>query len=96
MSSVSRPNQVPGLDFGLGDEADLIRDSVMRFASDEIAPRAAAIDETNEFPADLWPKMGGLGILGVTVEEEYGGVGLGYAEHCVAMEEVSRAGPAVS
>ena len=67
----------------------------MRFASDEIAPRAAAIDETNDFPADLWPKMGDLGILGVTVEEEYGGVGLGYTEHCVAMEEVSRASASV-
>ena len=95
MSSASLPNQLPGLDFGLGDEADLIRDSVMRFASDEIAPRAAEIDETNDFPADLWPKMGELGILGVTVEEEYGGVGLGYTEHCVAMEEVSRASASV-
>ena len=95
MSSVPRPNQLPGFDFGLGDEADLIRDSVMRFASDEIAPRAAAIDATNDFPADLWPKMGALGLLGVTVEEEYGGTGLGYTEHCVAMEEVSRASASV-
>ena len=95
MASASIPNQLPGLDFGLGDEADLIRDSVMRFASDEIAPRAAAIDATNDFPADLWPKMGALGILGVTVEEEYGGAALGYTEHCVAMEEVSRASASV-
>ena len=95
MASASLPNQLPGLDFGLGDEADLIRDSVMRFASDEIAPRAAAIDATNDFPADLWPKMGALGILGVTVEEDHGGAGLGYTEHCVAMEEVSRASASV-
>ena len=95
MSPGSIPNQLPGLDFGLGDEADLIRDSVMRFASDEIAPRAAAVDETNDFPADLWPKMGALGILGVTVDEDYGGAALGYTEHCVAMEEVSRASASV-
>ena len=95
MSAAPLPNQLPGLDFGLGDEADLIRDSVMRFASDEIAQRAAAIDAENEFPSDLWPKMGALGILGITVEEEYGGVGLGYTEHCVAMEEVSRASASV-
>ena len=95
MAPSSIPNQLPGFDFGLGDEADLIRDSVMRFASDEIAPRAAAIDATNDFPADLWPKMGALGLLGVTVEEEYGGTGLGYTEHCVAMEEVSRASASV-
>ena len=67
MSSAPLPNRVPGLDFGLGGEADLIRASAMRFASDETTPRAAAIGPTNEFPADLWPKMGGLGILGVTV-----------------------------
>ena len=95
MSAAPLPNQLPGLDFGLGDEADLIRDSVMRFASDEIAQRAAAIDAENEFPSDLWPKMGALGILGITVEEEYGGAGLGYTEHCVAMEEVSRASASV-
>ncbi len=95
MSSVPLANRLPGLDLGLGDEADLIRDSVMRFASDEIAPRAARIDEANEFPADLWPKMGALGLLGITVEEDYGGAGLGYTEHCVAMEEVSRASASV-
>ena len=95
MTTAPLPNQLPGLDFGLGDEADLIRDSVARFASDEIAPRAAAIDAENEFPSDLWPKMGALGILGVTVEEQYGGAELGYTEHCVAMEEVSRASASV-
>jgi len=89
------PNQLPSLDFGLGDTADMLRDAVMRFASDEIAPRAAAIDRDNEFPMDLWPKMGALGILGVTVEEEYGGAGMGYLEHCVAMEEVSRASASI-
>ncbi len=89
------PNQLPSLDFGLGDTADMLRDSVMRFASDEIAPRAAEIDRSNDFPMDLWPKMGALGILGVTVEEEYGGAGMGYLEHCVAMEEVSRASASV-
>ena len=89
------PNQLPSLDFGLGDTADMLRDSVLRFASDEIAPRAADIDRSNEFPMDLWRKMGDLGILGVTVEEEYGGAAMGYLEHCVAMEEVSRASASV-
>ena len=89
------PNQFPSLNFNLGDTADLLRDAVMRFSSDEIAPRAADIDRANEFPADLWRKMGDLGILGVTVEAEYGGAGMGYLEHCVAMEEVSRACAAV-
>ena len=89
------PKQLPGLDFGLGDTVDMLRDSVMRFAGDEIAPRAEAIDKSNEFPQDLWRKMGDLGILGVTVEEEYGGAGMGYLEHAVAMEEVSRASGSV-
>ena len=88
-------NQLPSLDFGLGDSADMLRDSVMRFAGDEIAPRAADIDRQNEFPHDLWRKMGDLGILGVTVEEEYGGAAMGYLEHVVAMEEVSRASASV-
>ncbi|MDX1433192.1 MAG: isovaleryl-CoA dehydrogenase [Gammaproteobacteria bacterium] len=88
-------NQLPGLDFHLGDTADMLRDSVMRFAADEIAPRAAAIDRDNEFPDDLWRKMGDLGILGITVEEEYGGAAMGYLEHAVAMEEVSRASASV-
>ena len=89
------PNSWPILDFDLGDTADLLRDSVMSFAADEIAPRAAEIDETNEFPMDLWPKMGSLGLLGVTVEEEFGGAGMGYLEHVVAMEEISRASASV-
>ena len=89
------PNQLPSLNFDLGDAADMLRDTVMRFASDEIAPRAEEIDRKNEFPVDLWRKMGDVGILGVTVEEEYGGAGMGYAEHVVAMEEVSRASASV-
>ncbi len=89
------PNALPSLNFDLGETADMIRDSVLSFASDEIAPRAEDIDRDNEFPADLWRKMGDLGILGVTVEEEYGGAGMGYLEHCVAMEEVSRASASV-
>ena len=83
------------LDFGLGETADMLRDQVWGFASAEIAPRAAQIDRDNEFPADLWRKMGDLGVLGVTVEEEYGGAGMGYLEHCVAMEEISRASASV-
>src|SRR5262245_56553102 len=89
------PNRLPPFDFGLGEDADAIRDSVHQFAADEIAPRAAEIDRSNDFPADLWRKMGSLGILGVTAEEEYGGAGLGYLEHVVAMEEVSRASASV-
>ncbi|MCY4495797.1 MAG: isovaleryl-CoA dehydrogenase [Rhodospirillaceae bacterium] len=89
------PNRWPTLDFDLGDDADLLRDSVMSFAADEIAPRAAEIDETNEFPMDLWSKMGELGLLGVTVEEELGGAGMGSLEHVVAMEEISRASASV-
>ena len=88
-------NQLPSLDFALGDSADMLRDSVMRFADDEIAPRAADIDKRNEFPDDLWRKMGDIGILGVTVEEEFGGAAMGYLEHVVAMEEVSRASASV-
>ena len=89
------PNQYPTLDFQLGDTADMIRDTVRSFASDEIAPRAAEIDETDVFPHDLWKKMGDLGLLGITVEEEQGGSGLGYLEHVVAMEEISRASASV-
>jgi isovaleryl-CoA dehydrogenase len=88
-------NQLPSLDFALGDSADMLRDSVMRFADGEIAPRAADIDKRNAFPDDLWRKMGELGILGVTVEEEFGGAAMGYLEHVVAMEEVSRASASV-
>ena len=84
-----------GLDFGLGETADMIRSSVESFAQAEIAPRAEEIDASNEFPRDLWPRLGDLGLLGITVEEEEGGSGLGYLEHCVAMEEVSRASASV-
>ncbi len=82
-------------DFGLGETIDMLRDSVGQFARAEIAPRAAQIDADNAFPRDLWPKLGALGLLGVTVEEEYGGAGLGYLAHCVAMEEISRASASV-
>jgi len=88
-------NSYPTLDFGLGDTADLLRDAVRSFTDDKIAPIADEIDRTNVFPRHLWPQLGALGLLGVTVEEEYGGSGLGYLEHCVAMEEVSRGSAAV-
>ncbi len=88
-------NQYPSLNFDLGESADMLRDSVRNFAAAEIAPLAAEIDRTNEFPNHLWRKMGDLGILGVTVEEEYGGAAMGYLEHVVAMEEVSRASASV-
>jgi isovaleryl-CoA dehydrogenase len=89
------PNQGPMLDFGLGETADAIRDTTARFAADHIAPIAAAIDESNAFPRQLWPMMGELGLHGITVEEAFGGLGLGYLEHVVAMEEVSRASASV-
>ncbi|MGO1077680.1 isovaleryl-CoA dehydrogenase [Inquilinus sp. CA228] len=89
------PNEPQGLDFMLGDTADMLRDSVRGFAEAEIAPRAADIDRDNQFPMDLWRKMGDLGVLGVTVGEEYGGAGMGYLEHIVAMEEISRASASV-
>ncbi|MCW8861277.1 MAG: isovaleryl-CoA dehydrogenase [Rhodospirillales bacterium] len=89
------PNQYPVLNFDLGETADMMRDSVRSFTSDEISPRAADIDQSNEFPMDLWRKMGDLGILGLTVDEEYGGAGMGYLEHVVAMEEVSRGSASV-
>ncbi|MBI3677702.1 MAG: isovaleryl-CoA dehydrogenase [Proteobacteria bacterium] len=89
------PNSYPTLDFNLGDTADMLRDTVRSFASDKIAPRAEEIDRSNTFPRDLWPLMGELGLLGITVEEEFGGAGLGYLEHVVSMEEVSRGSGAV-
>jgi isovaleryl-CoA dehydrogenase len=89
------PNEYPSLSFDLGDTADMLRDSVRSFASDKIAPRAEEIDSSNEFPIDLWPQMGELGLHGITVDEDYGGSNLGYLEHCVAMEEVSRASASV-
>ena len=89
------PNAPRPFDFDLGESAEMIRDSARQFADKEIAPRAAAIDRDNLFPRDLWPKMGALGLHGITAPEEYGGLGLGYLEHCVAMEEVSRASGSV-
>ena len=76
------PNAMPPFDFGLGETADALRDQIQRFASDEVAPIAAEIDKTDRFPRELWPRMGELGLHGITVEEEYGGSGLGYLEHC--------------
>jgi isovaleryl-CoA dehydrogenase len=81
--------------FGLGDDTDMLRESVAAFATDRIAPRAADIDSSNQFPRDLWPELGELGLLGLTVEEEDGGTGLGYLAHVVAMEEISRASASV-
>ena len=89
------PNQPPALNFDLGETADMIRDSVMTFASDHVAPLAAEIDRTDKFPRHLWPMMGELGLHGITVEEDYGGAGMGYLEHAVAVEEVSRASGSV-
>ncbi len=88
-------NEPRMLDFDLGDTADQIRETVRSFAADEIAPLAAEIDRTDVFPRQLWPKLGSLGLLGITVEEDYGGSGLGYLEHTIAMEEVSRASASV-
>jgi isovaleryl-CoA dehydrogenase len=89
------PNRPATLNFDLGESAEMIRESTREFAEGEIAPRAAAIDRDNQFPRDLWPKMGALGLHGITAPEEYGGLGLGYLEHCVAVEEVSRASASV-
>jgi len=88
-------NVGPMMDFGLGETADAIRDATARFCADKVAPRAAEIDATNTFPRELWPQMGELGLHGITVEEEFGGLGLGYLEHVIAMEEVSRASASV-
>ncbi|HEY3799785.1 MAG TPA: isovaleryl-CoA dehydrogenase [Caulobacteraceae bacterium] len=89
------PNHGPAMDFGLGEAADAIRETTARFAAGEIAPLAAKIDRDNAFPRQLWEPMGALGLHGITVEEDLGGLGLGYLEHVVAMEEVSRASAAV-
>ncbi|TMJ23336.1 MAG: isovaleryl-CoA dehydrogenase, partial [Alphaproteobacteria bacterium] len=89
------PNTHRMFNFDLGETADAIRETVSDFASHEIAPRAAEIDRSNQFPRDLWPKIGALGLHGITVEEEYGGSGLGYLEHCIAVEEISRASASV-
>jgi isovaleryl-CoA dehydrogenase len=89
------PNDLPSLNFDLGETADQLRASVRGFTADEVAPLAAEIDRTNEFPRALWPKLGDMGLLGITVEEEYGGSGLGYLEHVIAMEEISRGSASV-
>jgi isovaleryl-CoA dehydrogenase len=86
---------IPALNFELGETVDILRDSVAAFVENEVAPRAAEIDRINEFPRDLWPKLGRLGLLGITVEERYGGSGMGYLAHAVAMEEVSRGSASV-
>jgi isovaleryl-CoA dehydrogenase len=84
-----------GFNFGLGETADMLRESVRSFAAARIAPRAADIDRSNSFPRDLWPELGKLGVHGITVPEAFGGLGLGYLEHCVVMEEISRASGAI-
>ena len=89
------PNDVPQLNFNLGDDADMLRDSVRSFSQDRIAPLAEKIDKEDWFPIELWPEMGALGLHGITVDEEWGGAGMGYLEHCIAMEEVSRASASV-
>ncbi len=92
---MSISNSYPVLDFGLGETADMLRDSVRSFCDDKIAPRAAEIDESNIFPRDLWPELGALGLHGITVSEADGGAGMGYLEHVIAVEEVSRASASV-
>ena len=87
--------QMPAFDFALGETTDAIRETTARFAADRIAPIAASIDERNAFPRELWPEMGALGLHGITVEEAWGGLGLGYLEHAVAMEEISRASASI-
>jgi isovaleryl-CoA dehydrogenase len=87
--------EFPSLNFGLGEDIDMLREAVKAFASEQIAPQAAEIDRSNEFPMDLWRKLGQLGLLGITVEEEYGGSAMGYLAHIVAVEEISRASAAV-
>ena len=89
------PNEIPGFNFDLGETVDLLRDTVRSFSDDEIAPRANLIEQNNDFPKDLWTKLGDIGVLGITVEEEYGGAGMGYLEHVVALEEISRASAGV-
>jgi isovaleryl-CoA dehydrogenase len=89
------PNHFKGLNFDLGETANAIRETVERFTATSIAPRAAEIDRSNTFPRDLWPGLGELGLLGITVEEEFGGAGLGYLEHSIAMEEISRGSASV-
>src|SRR5947209_1928982 len=87
--------ELPGLRFALGEEVDMLRGAVRAFARVEIAPRAGEIDRSNQFPSDLWKKLGALGVLGITVEEEFGGAAMGYLAHIVAMEEISRASASI-
>ena len=88
-------NEYPSLNFSHSEEAEMLRASVRSFSEDEIAPRAHSIDQSNEFPMDLWKKMGHLGLLGITADEKYGGANMGYLKHCIAMEEISRASASV-
>mgnify|MGYP002882039742 FL=1 len=89
------PNEMRSFNFDLGETVELLRDTVRSFSADEIAPRAASVEQNNDFPSDLWMKLGDIGVLGITVEEDYGGAGMGYLEHVVALEEISRASAAV-
>ena len=88
-------NELPGLNFHLGEDIDMLRETVRNWAQAELAPRAAEIDRTDQFPMDAWKKMGDLGVLGITVAEEYGGANMGYLAHMIAMEEISRASASV-
>ncbi len=94
-SYVPKAQSFPSLNFDLGETADMLRATVHQFAQDVIAPRAADIDHSNQFPNELWPEMGRLGLLGMTVDPEYGGTGMGYIEHIIAVEEISRASASV-
>ncbi|MEM7169628.1 MAG: isovaleryl-CoA dehydrogenase [Pseudomonadota bacterium] len=89
------PNRLPGLNFDIGESGEMLRDSVAGFAAEHIAPISDQVDREDRFPRHLWPQMGALGLHGITVEEDYGGAGMGYLEHCIAMEEISRASASV-